>query len=138
MYPLAESGDDGSIGDTRYSPSYFGEAGDEGPESFPGLLPHCMEVSLHAMSLISAGEVHCEPRAELFPGVDRPWVRFMSQVRADLDKATWKYVTITAVSPPAAVMAVTYTCKNFNGFDVSSYFSGRCGRNLDGQFTARR
>jgi hypothetical protein len=48
-YPLAESGDDRSIGDTRYSPSYLGEAGDESPESFPGFLPHCMEVSLHAL-----------------------------------------------------------------------------------------
>jgi hypothetical protein len=72
-YPLAESGDDGSIGDMGYSPSYLGEAGDEGPESFPGLLPQCMEVSLHAMPLVSAGEVRCEPRAELFPGVDRSW-----------------------------------------------------------------
>jgi hypothetical protein len=66
-HPLAESGDDGSVGDTGYSSSYPGEAGDEGPESFPGLLPHCMEVSLHAMLLISTGEVRCEPRAELFP-----------------------------------------------------------------------
>jgi hypothetical protein len=69
-YPVAESGDDGSIGDTGYSPSYLGEAGDEGSESFLGLLPHCMEVSLHAMPLISAGEVHREPRVELFLGVD--------------------------------------------------------------------
>jgi hypothetical protein len=69
-HPLAESGDDGSIGDMGYSSSYLGEAGDEGLESFPGLLPHSMEVSLHAMPLISTGEVHCEPRVELFPGVD--------------------------------------------------------------------
>jgi hypothetical protein len=72
-YPLAESGDDGSIGDTRYSPSYLSEAGDEGLESFPGFLPHRMEVSLHAMQLISAGEIHREPRVELFPGVDQSW-----------------------------------------------------------------
>jgi hypothetical protein len=72
-YPLAESGDYGSIGDTGYSPSYLSEAEDESPESFPGFLPHCMEVSLHAMLLISVGEVRCEPRAELFPGVDRSW-----------------------------------------------------------------
>jgi hypothetical protein len=72
-HPLAESGDDGSIRDTRYSPSYLGKAGDESPESFLGFLPHCMEVSLHAMLLISAGEVRCEPRTELFPGVDRTW-----------------------------------------------------------------
>jgi hypothetical protein len=70
-HPLAKSSDDGSIRDTGYSPSYLGEVGDEGPESFLRLLPHCMEVSLHAMLLISASEVHYEPRVELFPGVDR-------------------------------------------------------------------
>jgi hypothetical protein len=32
-----------------------------------------MEVSLHAVLLISDGEVRCEPRTELFPGVDRSW-----------------------------------------------------------------
>jgi hypothetical protein len=31
-----------------------------------------MEMSLHAMLLISTSEVHSEPRTELFPGVDRP------------------------------------------------------------------
>jgi hypothetical protein len=31
----------------------------------------------------------------------------MNQVRLGPDKATWKYVAITVVSPPAAVMAVT-------------------------------
>jgi hypothetical protein len=72
-YPLAESNDDGSIGDTGYSLSYLSEAGDECLESFPGFLPHCMEVSPHAMLLISAGEVRCEPRAELFPEVYRSW-----------------------------------------------------------------
>jgi hypothetical protein len=46
----------------RYGAPYLGEAGDEGPESFPGFLPHCMEVSLHTMLLISASEVHGEPR----------------------------------------------------------------------------
>jgi hypothetical protein len=70
-YPLAESSDDGSIEDTGYSPSYLSEVGDECPESFPGFLPHCMEVSLLAVLLVSADEVLCEPRAELFPGVDR-------------------------------------------------------------------
>jgi hypothetical protein len=73
MYPLAESNDDGSIRDTRYSAPYLSEAGDESPESFPGFLPYCMEVSLHAMLLISTDEVRCEPHAELFPGVDRSW-----------------------------------------------------------------
>jgi hypothetical protein len=46
----------------------------------------------------------------------------MSQVWAGPDKATWKYVAITTVSPPAAVIAVTYTCKNSDRFDVPSYF----------------
>jgi hypothetical protein len=90
------------------------------------------------MLLISAGKVRCEPRTELFPGVDRSGVRFMSQVRAGPDKATWKYVAITAVSPHVAVIAVTYTYENSDGFDVPSYFSGRCGQNLDGQVAARR
>jgi hypothetical protein len=71
-HPLLESSDNGGIGDARYSPLYLGEAGDESPESLPGFLPHCMEMSLHAMLLISTGEVHCEPCTELFPGVDRP------------------------------------------------------------------
>jgi hypothetical protein len=57
----------------RYGASYIGEAGDEHPESFPGLLPYYMEVGLHAKLLVSAGEVRCEPRAELFLGVDRSW-----------------------------------------------------------------
>jgi hypothetical protein len=29
-----------------------------------------MEVGLHAVLLVSAGEVRCEPRAELFLGID--------------------------------------------------------------------
>jgi hypothetical protein len=62
-----------------------------------------------------------------------PGVRFMSQVRVGLDKATRKYVAITAVFPPAAVMAMTYTCRNSDGFDVPSYFFGRCSQNLGGR-----
>jgi hypothetical protein len=73
MYYLAESSDDGSIGNTMYGASYLGEAGDECPEGFPGFLPHCMEVDLHALLQVSASEVRCEPRVELFPGVDRSW-----------------------------------------------------------------
>jgi hypothetical protein len=29
-----------------------------------------VEVGLHAVLLVSAGEVHCEPHAELFLGID--------------------------------------------------------------------
>jgi hypothetical protein len=53
--------------------TYLGEAGDEGPEGFPGLLPHSVEVGLHAMLLIRASEVHRELRAELSPGLDGSW-----------------------------------------------------------------
>jgi hypothetical protein len=35
-------------------------------------------------------------------------------------------------------MAVTYTCRNSDGFVVPSYFSGRCGLNLGGHDAARR
>jgi hypothetical protein len=70
-YPLAESGDDGSIEDMRYSSPYLSEARDKSLESFLGFLPHCMEVSLHAMLLVSTSEVRCGPRIEFFLGVDR-------------------------------------------------------------------
>jgi hypothetical protein len=42
------------------------------------------------------------------------------------------------VFPPAAVMAVTYTCRNSDGFVVPSYFSGRCGRNLGSHDVVQR
>jgi hypothetical protein len=73
MHPLSESSDNGGIGDARYSPPYLGEMGDESLESLSGFLPHYMEMSLHAMLLVSTGEVRYEPCTELFPGVDRPW-----------------------------------------------------------------
>jgi hypothetical protein len=69
-YPLAEGCDDRSIGDTRYSTSHLGEAGDKCPESFSGLLPYCVQAGLHAVLLVSTGEVRTEPRAERFLGVD--------------------------------------------------------------------
>jgi hypothetical protein len=31
-----------------------------------------------------------------------------------------------------------YSCRNSDGFDVPSYFSGRCDRNLGGHDAARR
>jgi hypothetical protein len=64
-HSLAEGRDDRSIGDARYSTLHLGEAGDKRPEGFFGLLPHCMEVGLHAVLLVSTGEVHCEPRRAL-------------------------------------------------------------------------
>jgi hypothetical protein len=68
--------------------TYLGESGDEGPEGFPGLLPHSMEVGLHAMLLVRAGKVRRELRAELTPGLMDPGVRFISHVRAGPVKAT--------------------------------------------------
>jgi hypothetical protein len=69
-YSLAKGRNDGSIRNARYSTSHLGEAGDEHPESLPRLLPYRVEVGLHTVLLVSAGEVRNEPRAELFPGVD--------------------------------------------------------------------
>jgi hypothetical protein len=69
-YSLSEGGDVRSIRNMRYRTSHLGEAGDELLEGFPGLLPHCMEVCLHTVMLVSTGEVRHEPRTEFFPGVD--------------------------------------------------------------------
>src|SRR5579883_1906879 len=69
---LAESRDDRRIRDTRDGSTYLGEAGDEGPESLPGLLPHGMKVGLHTMLLVRTGEVRRELCAELSPGLDGP------------------------------------------------------------------
>jgi hypothetical protein len=69
-YSLSEGRDDESIGKARYSTSHLGEAGDERLESLPGLLPYRVEVGLHSVVLVSAGEVCNEPRVELLPGVD--------------------------------------------------------------------
>jgi hypothetical protein len=68
--PLTESRDDRYIGDTWDGSTYLGEAGDKGPEGFPGLLPHGMKVGLHAMLLVRTREVHRELRAELTPRLD--------------------------------------------------------------------
>jgi hypothetical protein len=54
----------------RYGSPYLSEAGDEGLEHLFGFLPHSMEVGLHAVLLVSVGEVHGEPRVELFLGMD--------------------------------------------------------------------
>jgi hypothetical protein len=80
-YSLSEGRDDRSIRNTRYRTSYLGEAGDELPEGFPGLLPHCMEVGLHTVLLVSTSEVCYEPHTEFFPGMTDLGVRFMSQVQ---------------------------------------------------------
>jgi hypothetical protein len=69
-YSLSEGRDDRSIRNTRYRTSHFGEAGDELPEGLPWLLPHCKEVGLHTVLLVSTGKVRHEPRTEFFPGVD--------------------------------------------------------------------
>jgi hypothetical protein len=68
--PLSESRDNRCIGNTWNGSMYLGEAGGEGPVGFPGLLPHSVEVGLHAMLLIRAGEVCRELRVERSPGLD--------------------------------------------------------------------
>jgi hypothetical protein len=87
-HPLSESSDNGSIRDARYSPPYLSETRDESPESLPGFLPLCMEMSLHAMLLISTGKVRYEPCTELFPGVYRPRAEIHEPGPAGLVKAT--------------------------------------------------
>jgi hypothetical protein len=67
---MSEGRDDRSIRNTRYRTSHLGEAGDELLEGHPGLLPHCMEVDLHTVLLVSTGKVRHEPRTEFFLGVD--------------------------------------------------------------------
>jgi hypothetical protein len=89
-HPLSESSDNRSIGDARYSSPYLGETGDESPESLSEFLPHCMEVSLHTMLLVSTDEVRFEPRTELFLGVHQPRGEVHEPGRAGPVKATWK------------------------------------------------
>jgi hypothetical protein len=62
-----ESSDDRSIRDMMYGPPYLSEAGDECLECLPRFLPHCMEVGLHAMLLVSAGEVRSEQHTKFLP-----------------------------------------------------------------------
>jgi hypothetical protein len=68
--PLTESRDNGCIGDTGNRSSYFGEARDEGPEGFSGLLSYDVEVGLHTVLLVRTGKVCRELCAELSPELD--------------------------------------------------------------------
>jgi hypothetical protein len=68
--PLTESRDNGRVGDTRNCSTYLGEAGDEGPEGFTGLLPHSMEVGLHSVLLVCTGKICRKLCAELTPESD--------------------------------------------------------------------
>jgi hypothetical protein len=71
--PLSESRDNRCIRNTWNGSTYLGEAGDEGPKGFPGLLPHSMELGLHAVLLVRAGEVHREQHTEFSPRLDGSW-----------------------------------------------------------------
>jgi hypothetical protein len=126
-HSLTEGRDDRSIRDARYSTPHLGEAGDKRPKGFPGFLPHSVEVGLHAVLLVSASKVRCELRAELFQGVDRSWGKVHEPSLGGPRQGDMKIFAITTVFPPAAVIAVTYTCRNSDGFVVLSYFSGKCG-----------
>ena len=68
---MTESSNDRRIGDTRNNAPYLGEARDKCPEHLFGFLPHCIEVGLHTVLLVSTGEVRGEPRTELFPGLNQ-------------------------------------------------------------------
>jgi hypothetical protein len=70
--PLSESRDNRRVRDTRNYSTYLGEAGDEGPKGFSGLLPHSVEVGLHTVLLIRTGKVCRELCAQLTPGLNRP------------------------------------------------------------------
>ena len=68
---LSESRDNRCIRNTGNGSTYLGEAGDECSEGFSGLLPHGMEVGLHALLLVRAGKDCRELRTEFPPGLDR-------------------------------------------------------------------
>jgi hypothetical protein len=70
MDPLTECRGNRCIRNTWNGSTYLSEARDEGPEGFPRFLPHGVEVGLHAMLLVRAGEVRRELRAELSLGLD--------------------------------------------------------------------
>ena len=60
--PLSESRDNRCIRNTGNDSTYLGEAGDEGSERLPGLLPHGVKMGLHTVLLVRAGEVRREQR----------------------------------------------------------------------------
>jgi hypothetical protein len=68
--PLTESRDNRCIGDTRNSSTNLGEAGDEGPEDFSGLLSHGVKVGLHTVLLVRTGKICRKLCAELTLGLD--------------------------------------------------------------------
>jgi hypothetical protein len=118
MHPLSESSDNGGIGDARYSPPYLGETRDESPESLPGFLPHCMEMSLHAMLLISTSKVCCKPCTELFPGVDRPWDEVHEPGLGRLDQG---YMEVACL-----YNSVSTSCRNGGDVDLQEFRRVRC------------
>jgi hypothetical protein len=64
---------------------------------------------------------------------------YLSPVGPSKGRRELKWPTgIFLIPVVAVVMAVTYTCRNSDGFDVLSYFSGKCGRNLGGHDSVRR
>jgi hypothetical protein len=66
MDPLSESHDNRCIRNMWNGSTYLGEC----PEGFSGLLPHNVEMGLHAVLLVRADEICRELRAELSPGLD--------------------------------------------------------------------
>jgi hypothetical protein len=89
-YPLAKCNHNRGIGDTRDGVANLGEPLDEGAQRLPWTLLDSVEVGLVAWPGVSALEVDRELAAQLWPGVEVPSGRFMSQDWAVPVKATGK------------------------------------------------
>jgi hypothetical protein len=90
------------------------------------------------MLLVSTGEVCREPRTELFLGVDRSWGKVHEpspgRPRQGNMEVCRHYGGVSTGCRNGGVVNL----QDFDGFVVLSYFSGRCGRNLDGQVAVWR
>jgi hypothetical protein len=90
------------------------------------------------MLLISDGEVRYEPRVEIFLGVDRSWGKVHEPSPG---WPTQGYMEVCRHYSGVSTYGHNggdINLQNSDGFDVPSYFSDRCGRNLDGQVAAQR
>jgi hypothetical protein len=90
------------------------------------------------MLLISTGEVCCEPCIEFFPGVDRPQGKVHGPGSGRPSQGYMEVACHYGSVPTSCRNGGDIDLQNSDGFDVPSYFSGRCGQNLGGQVAARR
>ena len=114
------------------------EARDEGPERFPGFLPHSVEVGLHTMLLVCTGEVRREPRTELLPRLDRP--------RSEVHEPSPGWPSQGYMKVARHDGAITTNCcdggnvhlQEFRRVSSTVVLFRQVGRNLGGHATARR